>query len=141
MWNLAQSTTYYYQTPSTHSGPGAMFLLVYAIFIVAYIVAGWKIFVKAGLEGWKVLIPIYNTVKLLNIVGMSGWYILLFFVPLVNLLFAVYVAYKLAVAFGYGVGMTILEFIFGIGTLIMGFGDSKYLGPDGHGHKKTASAE
>ncbi|MBX4201808.1 signal peptidase I [Candidatus Saccharibacteria bacterium] len=114
-------------------------MLVYLAFIVVYVVAYWKIFEKAGQAGWKSLIPIYNTYIVLKIVGYSGWYLLLFLVPFVNILFAIYVAYKVAVAFGYGIGMTILEFIFGIGLLIIGFGDSKYLGPDGKGHKTAAA--
>jgi hypothetical protein len=134
MWSLAQ--TYYYQpVTTTHHGPSAVFLLIYLIFIVAYVVAGWKVFEKAGEAGWKVLIPIYNTIIMLKIVGYSPWYILLFLVPIVNLIFAIMVAYRLAVSFGYGVGVTILEFIFGIGVFIMGFGEAKYLGPNGEGRQ------
>lgn len=49
------------------------------IFSVLTIVALWKVFVKAGKPGWAGIIPIYNTVVLLQIVGYSGWLILLFF--------------------------------------------------------------
>jgi hypothetical protein len=31
--------------------------------------------------------------------------------------------------------VTILEFIFGIGVFIMGFGEAKYLGPNGEGRQ------
>ncbi len=141
MWNLAQTTTVYgYQTSTGHSAAAmAWFWTFGLIFWLIYILAGWRIFEKAGQAGWKVIIPIYSTIITLRIVGYSGWYILLFLIPIVNIVFAVMVAYKLAVAFGYGVGMTILEFIYGIGLLIIGWGDSKYLGPDGTGkHHKAA---
>ncbi len=130
MWNLAQ---YSYSTPANTASGGfpAILWVVYAVFIVIYIVAYWKIFTKAGEAGWKSIIPIYNIVTALNIVGMSGWYALLFLVPLVSIVMAIILAYKLAKAFGYGVGMTILELIFGIGLLIIAFGDSKYNGPEG----------
>ena len=126
MWSLAQYT---YQ--STGSGGLGVLWLFYALFIVLYIVGYWKIFTKAGEPGWKSIIPVYNIVTALNIVGMSGWFALLFFVPFVNAVMAVILAYKLAKAFGYGIGMTILELIFGIGLLIIAFGDSKYRKPEG----------
>jgi hypothetical protein len=128
----------YYQPVTTSGGPSALMWLIYLAFIVIYIVGLWKVFEKAGEAGWKSIIPIWNTIVELRIVGYSPWYLLVFLIPLVNIVFAVIVAYKLAKSFGYGVGMTILEFVFGIGILIIGFGDAKYLGPNGT-HKKAAS--
>lgn len=135
MWSLAQYT--YYQPTTSSSGIPTWLWIFYLAVIVIYVVAYWRIFEKAGEAGWKSLIPIYNTYILLKIVGYSGWYLLLFFVPFVNVVFYIVVAYKLAKAFGYGIGMTILEFIAGIGLLIMGFGDAKYLGPDGRGSQHS----
>lgn len=133
MWSLAQYT----YTTTTNSGVPFILWVFYLAFIVIYIVGLWKIFVKAGEEGWKSIIPIWNMIVELRIVGYSPWYILLFLVPLVNLVFAVIVAYRLAKSFGYGVGVTILEFVAGIGLLIIGYGDSKYLGPNGEGIAKA----
>jgi hypothetical protein len=139
MWSLAQYS--YQPVNSSSSGMPAIFLVLYLAFIVLVIVAYWRIFEKAGEAGWKSIIPIYNTYIILRIVGYSGWYLLLFIVPLVNVVFAIIVAYKLATAFGYGIGMTILEFVAGIGLLIMAFGDAKYLGPDGkHSNHHTSSS-
>ncbi len=126
MWALAQYT---YQS-NTSSGVGAVLIIIYLLILVLAITALWKIFTKAGQAGWKSFIPIYNAIIELRIVGMSGWYFLIFLIPFVNIIFGIYVAYKLAVAFGYGIGMTILEF-FLVGILILGFGKAKYLGPDG----------
>lgn len=130
MWNLAQYS-YAGPTNTTSGGFPAVLWVAYAVFIVLYIVAYWKIFTKAGEAGWKSIIPIYNIVTALRIVGMSGWYVLLFLVPLVNFFMSITLAYKIAKAFGYGVGMTILELIFGIGLLIIGFGSAKYTAPEG----------
>ena len=44
---------------------------------VIMIIAWWKIFKKAGLAGWKSIIPFYNIYCLFRISGMSGWWILL----------------------------------------------------------------
>ena len=133
MWSLAQ---YDYQTVNTSNGVSAFFWLLYLALIVVFIIAAWKIFEKAGQEGWKALIPIYNVIVLMRIVGFSGWYVLLFIIPIVNFVFEIIVAYRLAKSFGYGVGMTILVFIAGIGVLIMGFGQAKYVGPNGERSNK-----
>ena len=45
-------------------------LVVYVLFVIAL----WKIFVKAGEAGWKSLIPLYNAYIMFKIVGMKGWF-------------------------------------------------------------------
>ncbi|HEX5394938.1 MAG TPA: DUF5684 domain-containing protein [Candidatus Saccharimonadales bacterium] len=127
----------YYQPVAPAAGHAALLWVVYLAFIVIYIVGLWKVFEKAGEAGWKSIIPIWNTIVELRIVGYSPWYLLVFLIPLVNIVFAIVVAYKLAKSFGYGAGMTILEFVFGIGILIMGFGDAKYIGPGGEKPQKA----
>lgn len=141
MLSLAAYTYTTYTNTSTSSSGLGVLLFVYLILIAIFIAAYWKIFSKAGQAGWKAIIPIYSSVIACRIVGLSGWYVLLLLVPFVNIIFAIYLMYKLAVVFGHGVGMTILMFIFGIGLLILGFGSSKYLGPDGKpaGHKPAAA--
>lgn len=54
--------------------------LIYYIFLV---IAGWKIFEKAGEKGWKALIPLYNTYIYYKIVGMKNWFWALFVVSFV----------------------------------------------------------
>ena len=133
MWNLAQTSLYNYQ--NTSSSRGSLWL-IYLVLYVIFAAALWKVFVKADQEGWKAIIPIYNSVIMFNIVGMSGWYALLLFIPFVNIVVAIVLVNKLAKAFGQGIGMTLL-LIVGIGYLILGFGNAKYLGPGG---TKTSSA-
>lgn len=43
------------------------------ILYVLTVIASWKIFTKAGLEGWKSLIPIYNAYLLYEIAGVNFW--------------------------------------------------------------------
>lgn len=103
---------------------GTMGLLILAL------VAAWKIFTKAGHAGWKSLIPIYNIVITLRIVGLSGWYTLLYFIPFVNIIFTIIVLHRLSKSFGYGIGMTLLQLVL-LGSLIIAFGNSRYVGPNG----------
>lgn len=97
------------------------------------IVAMWRIFSKASKPGWAALIPIYNVVVMFQIVGLNPWLILLYFVPIVNIIAAIVLAImmciRLAKAFGkssgFAVGLFFLNTIF---ILILGFGDSQYVG-------------
>lgn len=49
-------------------------LICVLIFYIFLIIAGWKIFQKAGEPGWKILIPIYNFYIMFKIVGMKNWF-------------------------------------------------------------------
>ena len=44
------------------------------IFYILLIIAGWKIFEKAGEKGWKAIIPIYNMYIMYKIVNMKSWF-------------------------------------------------------------------
>lgn len=103
--------------------------LVYLAFIVLFVAAGWKIYAKAGQPGWSALIPIYNMVVFLKIVGRPLWWILLCFIPLVNLIVCIVLANDLAKKFGKGIGFTLgLIFLAPIFYLILAFGDAQYEG-------------
>lgn len=60
------------------------FLLIVTAIYVLFIIAWWKIFTKAGIAGWKSIIPFYSQYTLFRISGMSGWWILL---PLIASIF------------------------------------------------------
>ena len=56
---------------------GGIFAFIATVGIIYYIfliIAGWKMFEKAGEKGWKALIPIYNTYIFYKIVGMKNWF-------------------------------------------------------------------
>ena len=119
---------------SSDSGSGAAVAVV--IFVIAAVVimiaAMWKVFTKAGEEGWKAIIPIYNYYVLLKIVGRPGWWLVLYLIPIVNLIIAIIVLNDLSKSFGKGVGFTFgLFFLLPIFILILGFGGARYIGPAG----------
>ena len=109
---------------------GTMMIVVVAIMVV-FIIGVWKVFVKAGQPGWAVLIPFYNAYILLKIAGRPGWWIVLFLIPLVNIAIGVIVAIDLAKAFGQSAlfGVVLLFLLGGIGYLVLGFGNYRYVGP------------
>ena len=110
---------------------GAYFLFIGVL--VAIIVASmWKMFEKAGQPGWAAIIPIYNYVVLLQIVGKPWWWIFLFMIPLANIVFAIIMYVELARSFGkstaFAIGLIFLSIVF---FPILGFGDARYIGPGG----------
>jgi hypothetical protein len=104
--------------------------LIYLAIIIAVIAAWWMVFTKAGEAGWKSIIPIYNIIVLLKIVGREWWWVILMLIPIVNLIVWIIVALDLAKSFGrgtgFGIGLIFLSPIFG---LILGFGSAAYQGP------------
>ncbi len=47
-----------------------------AVFYIFVVIALWKIFTKAGIKGWKSLIPIYNIYCAYKMVGISPLWLL-----------------------------------------------------------------
>ena len=108
------------------------FLLVMRACAVIMIASMWKVFTKAGQPDWAAIVPVYNLIVLLQIVGRPLWWILLMLIPLVNFVIAILVYIDLAKSFGkstgFGIGLVFLSFIF---FPILGFGDARYIGPGG----------
>lgn len=106
---------------------GLVFLLVYLAILVAVIAGIWKAFEKAGEPGWAAIIPIYNVYVMIKISGNAWWWLLLFFVPLVNFLallkISVDVAKQFGQGLGFGLGLGLLSFVF---WPLLGFGDYEY---------------
>lgn len=129
-------------------------LLAIILIYLIPVIAGWKLFKKAGIAGWKSLIPIYNLYLIYKISGMSGLWVLPLFVvacfsgivnsgiilPLWSYIimgvFAILAIIgrimffiKLPKAFGKGVGYIIaMFFIPGIIEIVLGFGKAEYVG-------------
>jgi hypothetical protein len=123
----------YDQGTSTQLALFFSFLLIPALIIWLISVIGmWKIYEKAGKPGWAAIVPIYNIIVLLEIIGKPVWWLLLFLVPCVNIIFAVWMINLLSKSFGQSEGFTLglifLPFIF---YPLLGFGNFRYVGPAG----------
>jgi len=107
-------------------------VMKYGLIVGIIIIVGcWKMFEKAGQPGWAAIIPIYNVYILLKIAGRPGWWLLLFLIPIVNIVIGVILAIDIAKAFGQSAvfGVLLLFIFCGIGYLILGFGNYQYRGP------------
>lgn len=139
--------------------PLALFLVPLMVFILPCIGGLWLLFAKAGVPGWQSIIPVYNLVMLLKIVGKSvtwvapltAWFIFLLVLILrnkggddgywavymmlciLNFAYSIWMLNMLAKSFGkneaFTVGLVMMPYVF---LPILGIGQSKYRGPYGN---------
>lgn len=46
----------------------------------------WKLYEKAGRKAWEAAVPVYNALVLMQIIRRPRWWVLLLFIPIINLL-------------------------------------------------------
>jgi len=116
---------------ASSAGSGIV-LVIYIAVIVLEIAGWWMILSKAGKPGWGAIIPFYNIYLFCKVAGRPGWWLILFLIPLVNIVVAFIVFIDVARRFGkgtgFGIGLTLLSFIF---APLLGFGDATYSGTAG----------
>ena len=61
------------------------FLFFIAVQLIHFL-GTWKLYRKAGRKAWEAAIPIYNGVVLMQMINRPKWWIILLFIPVVNLL-------------------------------------------------------
>ena len=60
--------------------------LIFILLIqVIHGIGTWKLYVKAGRKSWEAFIPVYNGIVLMQIINRPKWWILLLFIPVINL--------------------------------------------------------
>lgn len=127
------------------------------IWYIIMVIANWRIFTKAGEQGWMSIIPVLNSYILFKI----SWKTIMFWAMMgafllgsiftglageeggmLEVLGAIFSAagavisiidvYKLSKSFGYGIWFTVgLLFLSPLFTLILGYGKAEYIGPEG----------
>ena len=119
------------QSDSSGLAGAGVLIVVYLAFIVIYLVAMWKLFTKMGQPGWVGIIPILNAYGIYKLAGREWWWVILLFIPCINIIALWFLAADTAKLFAKELGWTILLFLLpGIGHLILAFGDSQYVGPN-----------
>ena len=67
-----------------------MTILQWFIFFIAvqliHFGGSWKLYQKAGRKSWEALIPVYNAVVLMQIIRRPKWWVVLLFIPIINLM-------------------------------------------------------
>ncbi len=109
---------------------GAFFGLFFSL-IITGLYGMWKTYEKANEPGWASIVPVYNMIVLVRIINKPFWWVIMFFIPIINLVFLIWAYNLLAKCFrkdvGFTVGLVLLGFIF---FPLLGFGDSEYTKPE-----------
>lgn len=94
-----------------------MVAIIQLIIMLLVLASYWKIFTMFNQPGWACIVPLYNIIVMLRIVGWDPVKFWFFFIPIYNIYLAIMLAKDLAGKFGkgtigYALGMCILPFIF-----------------------------
>jgi Family of unknown function (DUF5684) len=110
--------------PSFYVG-GLIGYLVYAFALVG-------VFKKADEPVWQAFVPIWNAIVLIKVSGKPIWWIILYLIPIVNIVVAILVYHGLSTSFGHGAGFTVgLVFLSIIFLYILGYDSKPYQGATG----------
>ncbi len=64
----------------------AQWFIFFLIIQVIHFIGTWKLYVKAGRKSWEAIIPVYNAIILMKIINRPTWWVILLFIPIINLL-------------------------------------------------------
>ncbi|MFT3884072.1 MAG: DUF5684 domain-containing protein [Flavobacteriales bacterium] len=101
-------------------------------FVVIGVIAQWRLYDKAGQPGWAAIVPVYNMIIFLRVVGRPASHLFLFLIPGYNIYLAIKVWIETAQSFG---KRSILDYILVVvlnGLYILNLGmsyDTEYVGP------------
>ncbi|EGT5618792.1 hypothetical protein BUL45_06875 [Clostridium perfringens] len=102
---------YYFKEFTYTSSSFIILLIIYLIKVYpSYAMAK-----KANLKNpWMMLIPILGELQMFHLAGMSYWYFILTFIPILNIIITIIVPYKIFKNFGFGLLSTIIGIIFAL---------------------------
>ncbi|MFD2565557.1 signal peptidase I [Aquimarina rubra] len=61
------------------------FIFFLAIQVVHFL-GTWKLYIKAGRKAWEAAVPVYNAVILMKIINRPWWWVILLFIPVINVI-------------------------------------------------------
>ena len=145
MYSSYSNPYYYSSTPSSANasdvlstvaaaalGIGIFVWIIIIALSVLILVARWKVFKKAGVNGWESLIPVHSDVVELQLGGVSTaiWFLNLIAICGIGpLIVSFWKSIALAKAFGKGAGFGVLLALLPfIGYPILGFGNAQFVG-------------
>ena len=79
---------------------GTQWIIFILIVQVIHFIGTWKLYVKAGRKAWEAAIPIYNGIVLMQIINRPKWWVILLFIPIINLLMFPVIWVETARSFG-----------------------------------------
>ena len=61
-------------------------LIFFAVVQLVHFAGTWRLYQKAGKKWWQALIPVYNAIILMDIIRRPRWWVVLLFIPVINLM-------------------------------------------------------
>ena len=74
--------------------------LIFSGLFILSLISVSTIFEKAGKPGWAALIPLYNIIVFLEIIGKPWWWIFLLLIPFFNIIWIISASIRLVKSFG-----------------------------------------
>ena len=65
--------------------PSQLIFFALALQIIHFL-GTWKLYISAGFKAWQAAVPIYNAVILMKIINRPKWWVILLFIPTINLI-------------------------------------------------------
>ena len=82
-----------------------MTLLQWTLFFfliqIVHFLGTWKLYKIAGFHSWQALIPVYNAYILMKIIGRPTWWVILLFIPTINLIMFIVIWVEILRSFGW----------------------------------------
>lgn len=124
-------------------GIGFLAWIVIIGLAVLVLVARWKVFKKANVDGWEALIPVHSDVVELQLGGIQTyWYFLnlIFICGIGPIILSIWKSIALAKAFGKGTGFGVLLAFFPFVCYpILAWGNAEYVGTENKETPKTTT--
>ena len=61
-------------------------IITVLIISTLHAICTWKLYLKAGRKAWEAFVPVYNGIVLMQMINRPKWWVLLLFLPVINLL-------------------------------------------------------
>lgn len=97
----------------------SQWLLFILIIQLIHFLGTWKLYVRAGRKAWEAIIPIYNAIVLMQIINRPKWWVVLLFIPIINLLMFPVIWVETIRSFGFYHRKDTLLVIFTLGFYII----------------------
>ena len=115
-----------------------VYIYISLLSVFYMVIVRWKLFKKAGKNGWEAIIPFYSTWVLFEISGYPGYYIFFSLIPIPCIGSIIYLVFKINAYLSLskkfeksGAFSLLLIFFPAIGFSILAFGKSKYVSSNG----------
>lgn len=120
-------------------------LTIFIVYFVLIHIGFYKFFEKAGIEGWKCLIPFYSVYLAVRIIKKPWWWIVVYYIPLIGFIIGIGIIVEFLKCFGY---LRFHQHLLGIvfGPVYLPFvafkPETKFIGPEeARKYKKSGARE